>query len=408
MRKYVEPSVSIVNLTMDHTLGHKLWVESRKHVISEVTEKTMKVGNEVVELKDYFTRVLKQGLQYNNFPFFIFHIHGSNLFRDLSFNVNKASQWSISQRFVNSTFTEFHEHQYPISAEYEGRKIWEDQFTKYMELIKTTKITDYNRLEAPHSLSCEFWVGMNLKTLIAFVSALKIKMPAFYNTYGVQMLDSVKSDFGLDLIPFLVPYIDDSISQYFSRTEFKESYQEVDDMVILKKKMGLLVFAQFLRQSDVIIKGFWDELVHEDPEEFLNGKLFYAGTELKITYIADKNKFMRTAINRNCWFSQSDGNGINSWSPITEVINKSITTNEQFIGMLPCGFKKLENGKHQLCKCSYKEDTKFRQEGIEVMNLPCSIFMNSKELAQQRFDASPGELNQKYINLMEELVPHTL
>jgi hypothetical protein len=67
-----------------------------------------------------------------------------------------------------------------------------------------------------------------------------------------------------------------------------------------------LVFAHFMAQCGVIVKGLYDVLKHSRDQitEFKNW-VFSSQTKLRVTYIASKEKWMRTISNRTCWFSMS-------------------------------------------------------------------------------------------------------
>ena len=398
MIKYLSPKITLLNKNDNFNQNYELWLKSREAVISRDNGKLF-VGKELVsDENQYKTRIIDMGLQYNNFPTYELEIQGSVLFRDILFSINKIAQWATSLRFTHSLHgDDVTEDSFPISSEYRGIIEWERQFDQFMRKVSETKITDENRLEMPFSMSSKYWVAINHKTLVAFLSMLKLKMPFFYEIYGALIVNEIQENASINMREYLVPYVDDTLSQYFSRSEFNESYRNVDDLVILKIKMGLLLFSQFLRQSDVVIKGFYDVLVHESIEIFKH-KMFYAGTELDVTYIADKMKFMRTISNRTCWFSMSSGNGINSWSNILDLVLKDMGV-EDFMRLLPCKF--VDN---KLCDCKYKDDVKFRDEGLEKRNLPCAILNNSLEIASKRNEHDRTLLSNLYletVNMMK-------
>lgn len=423
-RKYINPSVKVYDWT-NPTSGHELWLASRKNIISHNEEGKMVVGTEVIEdQRNYFDRIMRQGLQYQNFPTFVLELNGSVLFRDILFNINKIAQWAVSLRFVNSVTEDFSEGFYPISSEYKDVEIYEKAFDRYMESIANDKTTDVNRQTMPYSVSSTYWISMNLKTAIGFLSMLKIKMPFLFETYGTKMIEAINgifncegnelleeepSTYNFDLTNYLVPYIDDSIAQYFDNNHdtFEDKYIEVEDMVILKKEMGPLLFSQFLRQSDVIIKGFYNLVEHKTKEEFLSN-LITAETPIKVTYIAPKNKFLRTVSNRTCWFSQSSKYDINSWSIVLDIVLKNVNSLKDFTDLLPCQFKDNGDGTFKLCQCKYKEDVIFRNQGLEKRNLPCSILSNNLETALDRDNFDKTKLSSLYVSLTSKLVDHNI
>ena len=408
MKKYIEPYAKLISSnrkgyeeyykdTKDYGIGYNLWLKSRNKIVSFDNEK-LKVGNEIIDNEDdYVERIKKMNLQYMNNEMYTFEFQGSVLFRDILFTLNKCGCWAESLRFVNSTLDGFHEENYPISSEYKGIKEWEEQFDKYMSKCKDTMVTDENRVEMPYSVTSKYWITMNWKTLVTFVSMLKIKMPFFYNIYGKLIEDEFENKYNINISNYYVKYIDSSIAQYFRKDNsiiegvdfespeplIRESYTTIGDTVILNKNIGLLLFSQFLRQQDSTMKGFYDLLVHDNIEEFKH-KVFKATTNVPCTYIADESRFLRTIQNRMCWFSMSGANLEHpnlSWSAILDIMLKNIT-NEQKFNLMPCGTIKLtdKNDKEHVCvNCKYYDDVKFRKEGVELRNLPCGIlYMNDK------------------------------
>lgn len=390
---YKNPTVKL--LTSDEVnLAYNIWLGSREHVITR-TKNDITIGKEIYTDEDaYKDKILKMGLQYSNFPTYSFEIQGSVLFRDVLFSINKSAQWATSLRFLNSTFESFESTNYPVSSEYKGIESWEDQLDKYFDLINKTMITDENRLEMPYSMYSKYWICMNFKTLITFMSFLKMKMPFFYNTYGKLIENSIKD---IDITKYYVDYIDASIGQYLTTNndDFKESFNRYGDTVILNKTMGLLLYSQFIRQQDTIIKGLFDMLTHEDPNDFKN-KVFYASTPINVNYVSDISRFRRTISNRLCWFSMSGGYGVNSWSNILDLVIKDMPIQE-FIDYLPCRFS---NG---CITCKYYEDIKFRKEGVEKRNLPCGIYYNNMEYCLIRDQEDKTILSEDYIKVVELL-----
>lgn len=394
----IKPSVKV--LRRGYVLeAYDLWLKSRAAVVKRDKD-SLTVGNEIIpnsEESAYIDRIMKMGLQYTNFPEFTFEIQGSTIFRDILFTLNECAQWATSLRFVNSTYEGFNENNYPVSEEYAGIPEWDTQFRKYMDKIKETMVTDENRVEMPYSMSSKFWFQMNWKTLVTFLSMLKIKMPFFYNVYGTLFEEALK-ECDINIKEYYVPFIDSSIDKYFihSTDEFHEKFDVIDETVHLNKTMGLLLFSQFIRQKDSTIKGLYNMVTHTDPEEFKH-KVFYASTPINVRFISDEARFKRTIVNRNCWFSQASGYGLNSWSNILDLVIKGMPI-EEFRNWLPCKF--CEDGS---ISCKYYDDVKFRMEGVEKRNLPCAIFLKDKEIAKKRNEYDKTELSNKYVELLEVL-----
>lgn len=391
---YIPPRVTLVD-SIPLTVGYEAWLKSRKRVV-KFNGDMIHVGTEDIPVNEYKDRIIKMGLQYTNIPTYVFEIQGSVLFRDLIFTLNKTGDWATSHRFEFSLFEDFNSMNYPVSLEYKDIPEWESQFDKYMDKIQETPVTDENRVEMPYSLSSTFWVAMNYKTLIGFISMLKIKMPFFYEIYG-KLFEECMDWKGEPISDKLVPYIDASIQQYFRDEvkEFEESFIRVEDTIVMNKTMGLLLFSQFIRQQDSCIKGLYDMMAHTDVEEFKH-KMFYASTPIMVTYVSDISRFNRTISNRLCWFSMSSGNGINSWSSIIDIILRNMPLHE-FAKMIPC---KIKDG---CIDCKYRDDIKFRSEGVEKRNLPCGIALMSKGICNQRNEYDKTLLSKFYVNYESKL-----
>jgi len=406
--RYIDPSIRLLNKdSVDLDSWYKVWLKSRDSIVRRPNnnpEASLIVGNEIIkDENEYKDRIFRMNLQYLNFPQLAFEIQGSVLFRDILYNINSSAQWATSLRFLFSTYdlsSGPSEDAYPISSEYRGIDSWESQFKAYMYAISKDSRTDHNRLEMPFSISSRYWVSMNLKTLINFISMLKLKMPFFYDIYGKMFIANIYDNLGLDLTDYLVDYVDAGVSQYFSRSDFKEEYKEVDDLVILKIRMGLILYSQFLRQRDTTIKGLYDELIHsrEQIKQFKN-KVFCGKSPLLVTYYADKQKFLRTVTNRCCNFAMSEGSlGICSWSNILDVVLKDASTQEFIEEYLPCKFCGKGN-----VKCKFYDDVKFREEGLERDNLRCPIYFKSLKLADEKIDRDQNLLSKLYKDVVIRL-----
>lgn len=419
---YKNPEVSLIDFNHDDlSMAKNLWMKSRESILTRASDDTndylnvSKVGNEDISSnpEEYCDRVIKMGLQYTNFPNFTFEVKGSTLFRDILFIINKNPAWSTSLRFVNSTFDGFNEQNYPISSEYKDIDEWTEQIDKYFDKIHETSITDENRMEMPYCMWHTFWVQMNWKTLIGFLSMLKLKMPFFYEVYGTKMVDAVNSVITFkgpnkSIEDFFTPYIDSSIQQYFFRKSLSNNvdtlyipnkFNIVGDQVVLRMTQGMLLLSQFMRQQDSKIKGFYDILMHDDVESFKH-KMFYSGTPVYIEYSADYERFMRTISNRTCWFSMSSGNNINSWSSVLDLVLPELSLDE-FESLLPCRVVPSNDGNHKCVSCKYHEDVKFRCEGIELRNPPCGLAVMERKILEDRNDYDKTNLSKLYLQVFD-------
>lgn len=393
---YIDPKITLLDQIPIET-GYEAWLRSRKSQIS-VEGGLVHAGAETVPASEYRDRIFGMNLQYMNIPTFVFEIQGSVLFRDILYNLNNTGDWATSHRFEFSALDGFDPAYYPVSSEYRGIAEWEEQFDRYMDKVHETDVTDENRSEMPYSLSSLYWISMSWKTLIGFVSMLKLRMPFFYEVYG-KLFEECMGWKGVPISDRLVPFIDISIQQYFRSKpdeQFRESFDTVGDTVVMNKSMGLLLFSQFLRQQGACIKGLYDQMVHSNPDAFSH-KVFYGSTQIDVSYTADISRFMGTIMNRLCWFSMSGGNGLNSWSPILNILLQYMDL-DKFMKMVPC---KVSEGH---VKCRFRDDIKFRKEGRENRgNLPCGIALMDSELCRQRHEQDRTILSEFYVEFEKRL-----
>lgn len=356
------------------------------------------VDNELVEVGEYRKRIMKMNLQYSNFDQYVFEITGSALFRDILYNINWNAQWARSERFRVSTLdldTRLKEDSYPISSEYRGIPEWENQFTKYMEVINHSVKTDEVRLEMPYSISSVYWVSINRKTLINLASMIWLKMPFFFNIYMVPMLIEAKISHSE-----LKDYVDSYLGIYFNdQDNWSEGSTYNSGFYTINSKMGLIMFSQFLRQGATTISGFYNELVHKDPIEFSH-KVFKGNTIFNITYNAHKDRVMNTVSNRLCAFAMSSGDDPCSWSYFLNNFISDQITLDQFREMLPCKFGK--DGR--VCECKFYSDIQFRNSGTEISNDPCPLFNNSIELAERKKNTDHNKIGNLYYELTFSIV----
>lgn len=409
--KYIQPTVKLLDSTIPE-LGYFTWLKSRQWVITDKegnnfmtslspsrswmqgVPEEFYVGNELVNLYEYKKRIDKMNLQYNNLDTLIYEITGSCLFRDILFNINKIAQWAQSNRFLFSILNEdarYDEDNYAVSAEYEGIPEWENQFLSYMMAISNDDVVDHNRLEMPYSISSTFWIGINKKTLLDLLSFLKNYSPFFYEVYGVQFN-----------IPESVIPIEPSsaISQYVLKSpeKFEEMSVNIQGTQIVNSKMGLILYSQFIRQADTRVAGLYNEIIHENADEFKH-KVFKGGTIINIHYVADITKAMSTVRTRLCAFAMSSGDDPCSWSYFINNFLPEKLSPEVFKSMLPCKFDGCK-----LIDCKFKDDVKFRNEGMEVSNCPCPIFSKNLSQAKDKKLRDNNRVGDAFYNLTEYLM----
>lgn len=408
-RTYIKPTVKLLTKNGNY-LGFFIWMKSRQWIItdddghqfmrnleyedgwvSKIPSK-FKVGDEEVELLDYMARIDAMNLQYNNSQNYVYEIDGSCLFRDFLFNINKIAQWAQSNRFLFSILDEnarYDSRNYHISEEYKDIPEWEDQFDRYMDAIKNDPIVDHNRLEMPYSISSKFWICVNEKTLIELLNFMKGKVPFFYEVYGTQFMRhfNQRDEYSPTLTQYIIK----------NRTDV-EGCTYVGDTVIVDSKMSLILYSQFIRQSDTLISGLYNQLIHEDAEEFKH-KVFSGKTTFMIHYVADIDKALKTVSNRLCAFAMSSGTGPESWSYFLNRFLPNEITPTGLMNLLPC---KFENNRLSVCK--FHDDIKYRNEGKEISNIPCPLPTLSMEIAKAKKDRDNNRIGDAFYKLTEFLL----
>ena len=370
----------------DPDLGFNLWVESRQGVVPK----------EEIESPEYVDKVRRMNLQYMNFPHFTFEIVGSILFRNFLYTINKVAQWAESQRFGFAGVEGFDESNYVVSEEYRGDSRYEAQWHEFMKAVQINLDPDVNRVEMPYSLSSRYWIQLDYKSLVALLGVMKYKFPFFYENYGTKMMTTVKEVAGVELESYIPKFIDTSMDQYFYHQlidldTFEEGLTIIDDVVILKVKLGMVMYSQFLRQMDSNIKGLWDVI--------RSGDMMYGNTIIPATLVTNKERFFRTISNRSCWFSMSGGGNVeNSWSKVIDLALPKLSLND-FKALLPC--------KSNPSQCKFREDIKIREdykpskENHGSSRLVCGLFHNSLDICNQRAKEDGTRISQLYIDVVK-------
>jgi len=414
MKKYINPSVKLIDANKNPDIWLMLWLSSRSVILKNEDGSPMEidesytfnnlpdkfyVGDELVDRYEYAKRVAGMNLQYMGSPYYLFKIQGSCLFRDILYNINKGKCWSVSNRFLFSILgpdSVFNEENYPISAEYKDIPEWEEQFDVYMKKIHEDQIVDHNRIEMPYSITSHFYFGIDHKTLIDFMKFIKFNAPFFYKVYGKQMLNAI--DFPEEVIT--EGKVSAAITQYVNKSPntWSEGVANFDDIYCVNSKMGLILYSQFIRQADTIIKGLYNEIIHYDAEVFKH-KVFKGGTILNTTYVADIDKVRSTVSTRLCAFAMSSGDDPCSWSYFLNKFLPDELTPEKFMDLLPCSF---DNGR--LTNCKFHDDVKFRNEGKEVSNCPCPLVTLSMADARKKLNRDKNKIGQAYYDLTEYIL----
>jgi len=398
---YKPTKVALYDAT-DINDGFDIWCESKSCTVKRY-KKYVKIGDEKVPIDKYFDDIMRMNMQYANMPYFVFEIEGSILFRDFLYNVQKCAQWATSLRLVQSVLPQDDPKSYPVSEEYKGIPEWEDAYYKWFEQVVKNENVDQTRIIMPYSMHSKYWYGCNLKTLINLLSLMKNKFPFFYIWYGVDFEKSIESIYKIDISKYYVPWVDCGLQKYFTSDEtdsteppFAESCEKVGDYYFIKQDMSLILYSQFVRQSDTDVSGLWDLLQHDDPDKFAH-KVFTGDTLIHTTYLAHKSRVYQTVKNRTCFFSQSDGdeNDPHYWSKFLSIFIRDMNA-EEFKSVIPCA------GCPE--KCKFKDDVKFRDTGQQRGYIPCPILNKNLDYAKARLEQCDNKLNNLYLDLTKELV----
>lgn len=401
---YIDPTVQLEGNT-DPLIGFKVWLQSKRSVVKTSGE-LVTIGKRTVNIHDYFNEIMDMNMQYNNIPYFVFKVSGSILFRDILYNINKTGQWAESLRLKHSVIDQHDPSNFKISSEYKGIEEWDKAFDEYFKAVQSESRVDKNRVTMPFSLNSTYWVGMNLKTLINFLSMLKYKMPFFYIVYGIlfekvvnnqfQLFSNYLSDF--DISNYYSPELDSGLQKYFNVTEKSDSCKKFGDYVYLTQKMGMVLYSQFIRQADTDIAGLYDELIHNDINEFKH-KVFTGSTTFYVRYVAHIDRVKKTLSDRICWISQSDGDKDDPryWSKFINTFLSGINMDD-FKDLLPCKFYK-----NRVIGCKFAKDIEFRDQNLQKGYISCGIKNHNLDYCKQRIELCNNDLNNMYLNVVKSL-----
>ena len=387
-----DPEIILDNY-IDVKYAFDLWLKSRDFVTTRNADGSINQinGETINNMSEYMDRVFKMGLQYVNFPKFSFHIFGSILFRDICFNINRTSQWSESTGFKHEQLKDFNITNYPMSKEYEHSEKWNNAIVEYFDHIqKNFEDIDIQREKMPYCLYSEYWVQFDWQTLVSFLAMLKMRMPFFYENYGLKIINSVNKELNIDIEKYLPNYIDTRIDQYFY-DDFNKSYEEVDnymevgDSVVLRYNLPLIAYSQFIRQIDTRTKGLFDLIVNTTKDYVITSQ-----TIIPMTYYADKKRWYRTISNRTCQLIIHK-----TWTPILNLMLKKMSYDD-FKKIMSC---KCKDG-HVVCK--FWEDLKYRYSGNNTQAQKCGIALMDRNIIEDNKKRNSSILVDNLEKLFEE------
>jgi len=370
--KFVEPSVHLVKQIGTDTPMYA-WMKSRpmlnpewEHInylsVEELSKlfpdkQTVIVAGKEVKWKEYVSEVLKLGLQYNNLDYLVFELDCSVMFRDFLFNMNECGMWAASNRKFPAQFCKFTYEHYPMSGEYMRSKTLQSKLDAYLEDINRQveeKVTELNRDKLPMTMSTHIFFGASLTQVTSMVNLMRAHFPFFYNVYGKQFES---------LVPMTsTTFISDEHLKYLQPCTESIGVKELPmNFALLTANMSYSIHAQFLRHKASFTIGYWNSLVEGfdkfPPDEYI--PLY--GDEVVVSSMMPVSRLKSMISTRTCAFSQSMGNGINSWNHIMEIVAKEMTY-EEFLKYLPChGCRRQCKYYHDICARDHEGSEKASQ-----------------------------------------------
>lgn len=194
-------------------------------------------------------------LSLNELKTYYFDITSSVLFRELILSIRPISVWATTSRNIPLTDVK-------ISDEYKSNKaISEFSILCLQSALTSDKHQDIARMELPITSSTRYVIGINHRTLVAFLKTLKIHSEFLYNIYGVMLFQQANL---INLKEY--SYGDLSSSVVPSDTEVLADYGTSSflDMSITKAPLAVSLVAQMVRhQRNTIKNSLWE--IAKDP-----------------------------------------------------------------------------------------------------------------------------------------------
>lgn len=366
--KFREPKVEFINGYNEKLYA---WQQAKPHLHHTESE---------------LTKVERMDIPVNCFASYVFHVTSSILFRDIFFTLRPLHIWARSFRDIP-----FNAQEIFVSKEYEGmdneyyNKCFESMFNDLANGVPQ----DHVKKGLPMATSTEYTVSIDDRTLIAFLTMLKIHNKDLYEVYGKLFLDAIGKD-----EDYLVARGSADIFYKYALTDNEYGKFGVTtalDMVAGSYELSNNLMAQFLRQHYSKVK---NGLLNQIDGCSLKD-LAYVGCDdmTQCVVYADKPSFDRLVSIRSCAFAQYDKEDKTSWSSVIGPYVETMTP-EEFLNVLPCQGK--------ICKCACALDMKSRTNNIDV-NPPCPILHEDPSLVKYREEVikSDSKVHKAWVKLAE-------
>jgi len=382
-----------------------------------------KATGELVPKTKFHDETIAMNLGFNRFVHLQFKFVGSTLFRDFLYSFAEGGgEWAVSSRTIE-TYPLYKDYCSTISEEFwtedgDIPEVIQTRLDKYEEeydiayaKAKEVEASGGHPLPAndalshlaPYSISTTFWWGSDLFTLLKILKMMKEKFPLFYNTYGLQMIESLdrvfEKEHGLagEFTRMIESvecskevYYDDLLHRYLVHEDLNETYttEFVD--------IGLGLHSHLCRHNYITCKGFMNLLLDKSPDEMRSIDWSSETTIPKVRLVIDNPhrwaSIMRT---RMCWFSKSDLSTKDSWGPsLNKVLSEDVKGDvEKFNHFLPCGGDPT--------KCRIQKDMEMRIQGQEP-DIPCAILCESRDMAVAKLKKFESEQNRMFLKLFDD------
>jgi len=402
--------IKVVKPYPDIRLGCRLFGESRKESLDMWSDKShviRKTTGEKIPKSLFYEEVNRLNLSFNKMVFIGFHIHGSTLFRDFLYTFNNTSQWAVPSRTINS-IQEYRRYAHGISEEFwvnnevpisirESLKNLDEKCNEVSpsDVSPNEYLSQYINM----SHSTEFWWGCNLQSLFKILKFMEEEIPLFYNFYGRKIIEQ------LDIM---------MVEQIHSQNQFTRLYESSKDKIFYDdfinqylnldsnkyifsiSNVGLGLYSQLIRHSDIVTRGFIDLLRNKSNEELRNMDLTSQFCIPKLTINSHYgNRFERVIKTQMCWYAKNDVNSNDSWMKLIEPYLIDTIDNNLilFAKSLPC-----KGNCHQ---CTIEADMKIRVSK-SIPETPCAILCESRKLAEMRYNKFNSRLTKSYLQLFDE------
>lgn len=303
---------------------------------------------------DSISEIENIDLSLNELKTYYFDITSSVLFRELILSIRPISVWATTSRNIPLTDVK-------ISEEYKSNKaISEFSILCLQSALNSDKHQDIARMELPITSSTRYVIGINHRTLVAFLKTLKIHSEFLYNIYGVMLsqqanLKNLKEYSYGDLSSSVVPSDTEVLADYGTSSFL--------DMSITKAPLAVSLVAQMVRhQRNTIKNSLWE--IAKDPS--LHS--ITLGDEVDIIMYVPRSSYEGMVKHRTfCTIADPV-----LWNNFNKVALSTIPK-EDFVKNTPC--------KCNPSKCAFLKDSLGRVE-LHDPGLPCPILLESPSIIE--------------------------